>query len=564
MPYTIDGALDEWSRADRIDYPGTGSPGFELYGRIEGDALVFAVQYDTAAIGPGTTFWLNTDRNAATGYQIFGTTGGAEHNVNFHTDNAPYLYTGAAAEALVSVTPLQYAYGADNHTVEFAVPLTQIGETDGVLDVLADINNALFLPTDYGSYTYTVVDSGILPQPTETGLKVAIVYSETSASAFFDKTAYSQLFMSAQNQCAMAGVPFDILTEADLTDVGKLAQYDTLIFPSFQNVPAAKVGAITKALTDAVYDYGVGLIAAGNFMTSDETGAALPGDSYARMKTLLGVDILGGGWPLDVTVAAGDTSHPAMEGYAAGEVIRAYSGVGTQYFGSLVADSSVLATQTVGGAVHNAVLATTTGGRNVHFATEGMLADNNMLHHALDWAVQDAGEPVLRLHMSRQAALFASRNDMDQSQEAEQVDPENGAPGIYDLLLPILTRWKAEYDFVGSYYINIGNDPAGGQTTNWAVSKPYYDALLAMGNEIGSHSWTHPDDTNLLTPEQRRFEFTQSKQVSSSSSASRCRARPSPACRRSSPSRRGCCSTTPTSPAATPWWGRATPAPSAT
>jgi serralysin len=114
--------------------------------------------------------------------------------------------------------------------------------------------------------------------------------------------------MSAQNQAAMAGVPFDILTEADLTDVAKLAQYDTLIFPSFQNVPAAKVGAITKALTDAVYDYGVGLITAGNFMTNDETGAALPGDSYSRMKILLGVAPQGFAGAADVTLVAADAA----------------------------------------------------------------------------------------------------------------------------------------------------------------------------------------------------------------------------------------------------------------
>jgi serralysin len=247
VSHTIDGALSEWTQADRLDYPGTGSPGYELYARIEGDVLVFAIRSQTAAIGAGTTFWLNTDRDPATGHQIFGpgTGGGAEYNVNFFTDTAPYLYTGAAGENFVS-GPLQHAYGADNRTVEFVVPLTQIGETDGALDVLVDINNTLFLPTDYGSYTYTVVDSGILPQPTGTGLKVGIVYSETSANQFSDKTAYSQLFMSAQNQAAMAGVPFDILTEADLTDVAKLSQYDTLIFPSFQNVPAAKVGAIAS------------------------------------------------------------------------------------------------------------------------------------------------------------------------------------------------------------------------------------------------------------------------------------------------------------------------------
>jgi Ca2+-binding RTX toxin-like protein len=37
--------------------------------------------------------------------------------------------------------------------------------------------------------------------------------------------------------------------------------------------------------------------------------------------------------------------------------------------------------------------------------------------------------------------------------------------------------------------------------------------MLAMGNEIGTHSYTHPEDTNLLTPSQIAFEFNQSQQV---------------------------------------------------
>ena len=32
-----------------------------------------------------------------------------------------------------------------------------------------------------------------------------------------------------------------------------------------------------------------------------------------------------------------------------------------------------------------------------------------------------------------------------------------------------------------------------------------------MGNEIGTHSYTHPEDTNGLTPAQIQFEFEQSK-----------------------------------------------------
>ncbi|MBV8400177.1 MAG: hypothetical protein JOZ17_15770 [Acetobacteraceae bacterium] len=63
----------------------------------------------------------------------------------------------------------------------------------------------------------------------------------------------------------------------------------------------------------------------------------------------------------------------------------------------------------------------------------------------------------------------------------------------------MLQQWKQPYDFVGSYFINVGdnaNPNLNGTTgTNWTVSKPIYDQLLSMGNEIGSHSYTH-----LLNP----------------------------------------------------------------
>ena len=516
MAYSIDGVLDEWTAADRLDRPGTNFNGYQLYGRTEGDAFVFAL-VAPVAIGAGTTFWLNTDQDTTTGFQIFGNTGGAEFNINFFTDDLPYLYTGADGQNFLG-GPLQHAYSADKQIVEFVVPFSQLIdpetqlslETDGLASVLVDVNNSVFLPGNYAAGSYHISPPATLPQDTD--LKVGIVYSETSANAFFDKTAYSQLFMSAQNQAAMAGIPFDILTEADLTNLEKLIGYDALIFPSMENVRAADVAAIEATLDAAVYKYGVGLVTAGNFLTNDETGAPLGGDPYIRMKTLLGVTLEGFASNATVQVVAGNTDHQVMQGYADGEIIRTYSGIGTLYFQDLTGNGEVLATQTINGQAQNAVLATVTGGRNVHFATAGMLADNNMLEDALGWAARDPEQPILSLHMSRQSVIFAARNDLDEAMQLDEVDPPDDEPGIYDLLLPILEQWKAAYNFVGSFYIDIG-DGTDGTGTDWSVSKPYYDRLLALGNEIGSHSVTHPDDTNLLTAEQLQFEFEQSKQI---------------------------------------------------
>jgi len=44
--------------------------------------------------------------------------------------------------------------------------------------------------------------------------------------------------------------------------------------------------------------------------------------------------------------------------------------------------------------------------------------------------------------------------------------------------MPILQQWKQQYNFVGTFFINIGDDPNnpnGVSSTNWAVSLPYYN-----------------------------------------------------------------------------------------
>ena len=143
-----------------------------------------------------------------------------------------------------------------------------------------------------------------------------------------------------------------------------------------------------------------------------------------------------------------------------------------------------------GGASVPGVVQTTTGGTNTVFATTGLLGDSNLLQHAIQNAVFGT-TPSLALDISRMAGIVTSRTDLDQSQFTEDVSPISGQPGIYDALIPILEQWRQQYNFVGSYYVTIGDDPANGSVTNWAVSAPYYRAILATGSEIGNHSYTH-------------------------------------------------------------------------
>ena len=170
--------------------------------------------------------------------------------------------------------------------------------------------------------------------------------------------------------------------------------------------------------------------------------------------------------------------------------------------------TQVLATQTASDGTHNAVLATQTGGNNVFFATESMLADSNMLQHAIGWAARAAGCP------GAEAADGPSGIHLRRAQRHGSVagDSRTSTAASTPSLLAILEKWKAEFNFVGSYYVNIGNDADRRPNHRLdEVSKPFYEQLLAMGNEIGTHSYTHPEDTNVLTPAQIQFEFEQSK-----------------------------------------------------
>ena len=288
------------------------------------------------AIGPTTTIWLNTDLNAATGYQIFGFAGGAEYNVEINADGTASLYQDSAGQTAPTLvlSNISIAYSADKTQVELAIPLTSIGNPSNPVDVLYDVNNSTFGPISYTNQPYVAPNADVTRTPTH---KVAIVYSDTTAANYFrglgdaagaPSTAYDDLFMAAQNQARMAGVSYDIIDESQLTNVNNLIGYDALIFPSMTDVNTAQLPAIMSALTSAVYDYHISIITSGDFLTNDQTGAPLAGNPYVNMETLLGLNRVGGGNSGNVSVTANDLTNPAMKSYTAGQVIQTYTGVG--------------------------------------------------------------------------------------------------------------------------------------------------------------------------------------------------------------------------------------------
>ncbi|MCK5917184.1 MAG: hypothetical protein KAG34_02075 [Cocleimonas sp.] len=503
----IDGNKSDWNNEDRLDLGAHHSVNdAELYGRYEEGKYKILLHHFTEIIGQNTTIWLNTDQNTSTGHQIWGFAAGAEYNINIHSDGKPYLYTDDASQTYVT-GPLTYVKVSDGNggsILELEVPegLINTPTAEGI-NLLLDVNNSIFMPRSYSPNS----NNYILPRFPNRA-PIGIVYSKTTEAHFFNKKAYAQLFMSVQAQAMMAGLPFDLLNEDDLLDITKIKNYKTLVFPSFSNVKTSQLTAIEQTLNTAVNQHNIGIITAGNFLTNDETGAALAGDSYSRMKSFMGVTRTTGAGPIDSEYTISNIDHPVTNGeYTLGEVIKNYDGIWTDYFSPTGSyNTATVATQVVAGETHNALITIDHGGRHAHFATVAHMTDVNLLWSTMQWSVFGDKAPA-SLQMSRHKAIFVSRNDMDQSMFSDEVANVNGQ------LLTILQTWKNNYDFVGSYYINVGNNPANQEETNWSYSGPLYQSYMALGNEMGTHSYTHPHDTNLLSDAQIRFEFEDSVSV---------------------------------------------------
>jgi len=254
------------------------------------------------------------------------------------------MNSSAGAAGQTFVANLAYNYGADHKTIEIALPNNLMAGSPTGADVLADVNNNVFLPTDF-SNPYVVAE----PLTGASSNRVAIVYSDTSANLYFSKTAYSELIMAAENQARMAGVSYDLIDESQLTNINNLVQYKALIFPSMTDVNTAQLPAIMSTLTSAVYNYHIGIITAGDFLTNDQTGTPLSGNAYANMQLLLDLARYTGGNGGNITVTVNDASNPIMQGYTAGQVIQTYTNEGYAAYQGIARPADVLVNQTVAG-----------------------------------------------------------------------------------------------------------------------------------------------------------------------------------------------------------------------
>jgi Ca2+-binding RTX toxin-like protein len=530
---TIDGAFgpSEWT-SFRVDTPANSVAGYSIFGTVATDAtgaktFLLAVNGDATqpVLSTGTTFFLNIDQNSATG----ALTGGSEFYVQL---NAGIFYLYNSTFNLVA--QLDAALSSDGRSAEIAIPQILLASSTGAMPAALNFEGSMtgggvtqYLPgtTTLIGPQYVITDPATIQPVDHSTKKIAIVWSEVSALNFYkgatdDKgnlidpralyTNYADLFMAAQHQAEAAGVAYDILTADQIASANPadLRNYSALLFPSMDNVKdAAQAGAITNVLYQLEHDYHVGVITSGNFMTKDANDVALAGDSYASMKQLLGLTFSGLFGTGDFTVNAHSTTNPITAGYGAANIggesglfagdtagrytgapYESYVGVGSTTVTSIADINFANGTTPLQGVVQ-----TTTGGTNTHFATTQLMGDSNLLQHVIQDAVFGSTSPALALHTSRMSGIVASRTDLDQSQFAADIAPTTGEPGIYDKLMPLLDQWKAKYNFVGSYYINVGDgaNPENGNENTLALAKPYYQRLLQLGNEIGSHSLTH-------------------------------------------------------------------------
>ncbi len=346
-----------------------------------------------------------------------------------------------------------------------------------------------------------VTGTAFAPIPVE-ARRIAIVHSATSAARFYDEFIFNQTFAAMQQLARQAGLPYDLLSESDLTDASRLASYDAIVLPNVSNAPASIRDSMIAALVSA-QQAGTGIISSGDLLAVDEQGQSFDDwDTAARQLLGLAPSSYIEGEATVVSISNAD--HPVTSGYAVNEQIADYARA--WYADYQPVDGTipvVLATATSDGQSYNAVVATNNTGRAVHFANEELLGDN-LLWPALQWVVYGDRAPVA-LQLSRSDSIALARNDMDQTMYPALLDTTH-VP-----LLDILRDWKRDFNFTGSHYIDIGNDPANGLYTDWSVSAPLMQQYIDLGIEIGTHSWTHPYFTAQLTDTQLEFEFNQAK-----------------------------------------------------
>lgn len=375
-----------------------------------------------------------------------------------------------------------------------------------------------------GQDDYTPLDEQVLLLPdnldggstasNQLPIKVGIVYSPTTGLAYGDVFQYDQTYAACQLQSAVAGIPFELIHAEDLLDYSTIKQnYGSLLIPSIDGVSAEDAQTIADNLKKLMTEDGVGIVASTGLFSYDENGQFVQNQSAPLMDQIFKIQPInwGNGVPANVIIdepAVGESVHPILRMYEeSGDIVNYNRLYFTHYVASPNASIDVLAKIVTNNVEFNGVISGSRGvGKFVHFSSIEIMMDTRMVWAALRWAFShDAEGSPFTLSPTRHDGVFLARNDMDLSRFHFSLN-RTEVP-----LLEFLKDWKDKYSFVGSYYINNGDNPANGEFTDWSVSKPLYDQYIDLGNEIGTHSYTHPQRTGDLDAATLQFEFEQSK-----------------------------------------------------
>lgn len=448
--YLIDGELSEWSTHQRIDAaPWQQSEGIQIHGQIEDDAVYMALSSNTP-INPGTTIWLDTDMDATTGYLLWGWAIGAEYKIEFLSTGEMILYDvaneiGTADSDTFGIgiavgNLLEFAQSSDLATLEIKIPLTYFSQIPKLINVMADINDQIYLPRDYTLPPYTISAQKISVTNGST-LRVALVFSQDSASHFFYDKAYSQLYMSLQHQTLMAGIPFDLIYLESLTDINQIASYDALIFPYASHINSQMLNEIKDTLYKAIYQLGIGVLTAGDFFTNDETGLSYPGDTYIHMKKVLGLKSAGGSIHDLSHAYVSSQNHSITKDIPTNDALSTYNNTWVNNYSHLDGQPfQILVQDTLNTQATPALLVGTNEYPIVHFNTPELLANSNLGWRAIQWLIFKDQTPI-GLKITRQDSIFAARNDMDQSQYHDEFFD------VYTPLMTLLRDWHEKYNF---------------------------------------------------------------------------------------------------------------------
>mmetsp|Transcript_3796 Transcript_3796/g.6675 ORF Transcript_3796/g.6675 Transcript_3796/m.6675 type:complete len:1147 (+) Transcript_3796:272-3712(+) len=357
-------------------------------------------------------------------------------------------------------------------------------------------------------------------------VRAAILFDEETGPYFYAAQSYAQIFMSMQNQVRQAGIPYDRITTEELAQVDVSCKYAVVVLPYVAVVKdQATFNAMNKALFLLNQIYGVGIITNGQLNTRFYEGG--PAGVGYSVRSLLGVQQdYPGGLKADTVVSVVSTEELFWDKNV-GDRITDSSIIGlytdtyraadyTAFNVIEIADQVITVSDNV---THEcgAMLATQlkdsifgrSSGRIVHFASPEIMTNKDVVWRAVQWILRKDTPVLLSLLTTRfDKGIFTCRNDVDLSQYTKL--SHVAEPFLYE---KAVKPWYDNYNFVCSHYINVGNDPDNGRSTDWSEFGPLYKKFVDLENEIGSHSYTHPFNINELTEEQLKFEFGDAKEV---------------------------------------------------